>query len=322
MGLASLAVSDRLLALAQVPVDASQFENPWLNTNVLVAIGVLVAIAVTLVLISYLTRAGIIARATTKETIRQPVFILLAVIGCLLTVVNAYVPFYTFGEDTKMLLDCGYATMLTCGLLLGVWTSSTSIADEIEGRTAMTLLSKPITRRQFIFGKYVGILNAVYLLLIPIAATLFAMVYMKVGQEADPNALQLLPIKRIAVATSILPAAVVIFLQITVLSALSVAISTRLPMVVNIVLTFAIFIVANLTPVLIREGVDNEFVAFFGRLLAAVLPSLESFGTQASVATNAYIGPEVLFWLMGYSICYAAFLMLGSFILFEDRDLA
>ena len=31
------------------------------------------------------------------------------------------------------------------------------MADEIEGKTAITLLSKPITRRQFILGKFLGI---------------------------------------------------------------------------------------------------------------------------------------------------------------------
>ena len=32
-------------------------------------------------------------------------------------------------------------TILVAGLLMAIWTSSTSIADEIEGKTAMTLLS-------------------------------------------------------------------------------------------------------------------------------------------------------------------------------------
>src|SRR3712207_9254880 len=42
---------------------------------------------------------------------------------------------------------------LICGLILAIYSSSTSVADEIEGKTAMTLLSKPINRRQFILGK-------------------------------------------------------------------------------------------------------------------------------------------------------------------------
>ena len=87
-----------------------------------------------------MTRAGIIARATTKEAIRQPLFSLLMAIALITLVMNTFLPFFSFGEDFKMLMDCGLATILICGLLLAVWTSSTSIADEIEGKTAMTLL--------------------------------------------------------------------------------------------------------------------------------------------------------------------------------------
>ena len=34
---------------------------------------------------------------------------------------------------------------------------SLAVAEEIEGKTAITLLSKPINRRQFIVGKFLGI---------------------------------------------------------------------------------------------------------------------------------------------------------------------
>ena len=118
-------------------------------------------------LFCYLTRAGVIARATTKEAIRQPLFPLLMALALLVLVTNTFVPFFSFGEDYRMLIDCGLATILICGLLLAVWTSSTSIADEIEGKTAMTLLSKPINRRQFVLGKFVGIMVAVFWLILP-----------------------------------------------------------------------------------------------------------------------------------------------------------
>src|SRR5947209_6450223 len=47
------------------------------------------------------------------------------------------------------------ATMLFCVLL-----ASMSVSEEIEGRTAVTLMSKPVTRRQFLLGKFFGIFAA------------------------------------------------------------------------------------------------------------------------------------------------------------------
>src|ERR1700743_441961 len=97
---------------------------------------------------------GVIMAATLKEAVRQPVFPLVVVLAVLATLINTYVPFFTLGEDVKMLKDCGLATILIAGLLLATWTASVSIAEEIEGKTAMTLLSKPVNRIQFILGKY------------------------------------------------------------------------------------------------------------------------------------------------------------------------
>ena len=93
-----------------------------------------------LIAFSYATRAGIIARATTKEAIRQPLFFLLLFISAAVFVVNTFMPFFTLGDDIRELKNCGLATLLISGVLLAVWTAGTSITNEIDGKTAMTLL--------------------------------------------------------------------------------------------------------------------------------------------------------------------------------------
>ena len=298
-----------------------------------VTFGVVVVLLAGLVAFTYSTRAGIIARATTKEAMRQPVFLLLLAIGLVILVVNTFLPFFSLGEDIKMLKDCGLATILISGLLLAVWTASTSIANEIEGKTAMTLLSKPINRRQFIVGKYIGILQAVLWLMIPLVIAFCLLIFYKVGYDAresakevpdfwDPTTMSL-NWERLQEVVQILPGIALIFLEVAVLSAVSVAISTRLPMVVNLVSCFAIFVVGHLTPVLVQTGVLKlEFVAFMARLIATVLPALEIFNISAAVATGTMVPPVYLGLSMIYCSAYCAAAILLAFILFEDRDLA
>jgi ABC-type transport system involved in multi-copper enzyme maturation permease subunit len=288
-----------------------------------IGVGALVVIALTTAF-CYLTRAGIIARATTKEAIRQPLFALLMAIALISLVTNTFLPFFSFGEDYKMLLDCGLATILVCGLLLAVWTSSTSIADEIEGKTAMTLLSKPINRRQFIVGKYVGIMAAVFWLLLPVMICFLVMIFYKVGYDAretaspDPESSFKLSVTILAI-----PGLVLIFFEIAVLTALSVAISTRVPMVVNMVTCFAIFVVGHLTTLLVQAGVLRlELVQFMARLIATVLPNLEHFNTQAAIATGTIVPPLYLGYAGLYCAVFSMAAILLAFILFEDRDLA
>ena len=281
----------------------------------------------------YQSRAGIIARATTKEAVRQPVFIFLLLVSLLLLIVNTFLPFFSLGDDIKMLKDCGLATILISGLLLAVWTSSTSIANEIEGKTAMTLLSKPINRRQFIIGKYVGIMQGVFLLLLPLVIVFFILLMYKVGYDARESSKSVpewydsennaFNAQRLNAALQILPGILLAYFEIAVMAAVSVAISTRMPMVVNIVTCLAIFIIGHLTPILVRVKVDGlEPVQFVARLIATVLPTLDNFNMQAAVATGQMVPPTYLLSAAAYCLVYCVAAVLLAFVLFEDRDLA
>ncbi|MDB5338887.1 MAG: putative rane bound transporter [Planctomycetaceae bacterium] len=266
----------------------------------------------------------VIARATTTEAVRQPVFILMIVLGIVVNLLNAYIPFFTLGEDVKMLKDCGLATLLISGLILAVWTASTSIADEIEGKTAMTLLSKPINRRQFIFGKYIGILQAVLLMYLPTVLWFLFCIYVKVpydGKEGGKTDITAMECWSTMVQT--IPGIVLIIFEVSVMTAVSVAISTRLPMVVNMVSCLAIFVIGHLTPALVDSGsLRLELVEFMARMFATVLPALEVFNIQAAIATGAEVPKIYLLSSLLYTVCYAGMAILLAFIMFEDRDLA
>lgn len=293
--------------------------SDWTPT---VAVSMLLLIG--LICFSYMTKAGIIARATTKEAIRQPIFLLCLALAILLLLVNAVVPFFTLGDDVKMLKDCGLATILITGLLIAVWTASTSVAEEIEGKTAMTLLSKPINRRQFVLGKYVGIMQAILWYMLPVFALFLIMIYFKVSYDAkESSKLEPTHAERLAEVYQVLPGLGLLLMEIAVMTAVSVAISTRLPMVVNLTSCFAIFVVGHLTGILVQAGVLKlEFVQFMARLIATVLPSLDLFNISAAVATGALIPQVYLGYSALYCASYCGAAILLAFILFEDRDLA
>jgi len=297
---------------------ASLREPTWLEFSILAG-GLLALLIATL----YTTQAGVIARATTKEAVRQPVFLLLLFLALSLLVVNTFVPFFSLGDDVKMLKDCGLATILISALLLSIWTASTSIADEIEGKTAMTLLSKPINRRQFIVGKYLGILTTAKLLIGPLVAAFLLLVYYKVFYDAKESSGEVTHRQALTEVLQIVPGVVLIFLEVAVLSAISVAISTRLPMVVNMVICLAIFVVGHLTPTLVGAGVGQlELVLFIARMIASVLPALDVFNVQAAIATGAMVPAKYVLVSTAYAGAYCVMAILLAFILFEDRDLA
>ena len=304
--------------------------------------GLSIAALILLFAINRFSKIGVIARATCKESVRQPMFFSLLAVAILVMLLNTWIPFFSLGDDTKMFLDCGLATILICSMLLAIWTSSMSIADEIEGKTAMTLLSKPINRRQFIIGKYLGLLQGVVIFLIPVVIAFVCLTYYKVGYDMKEsgkqaveyfnwidtsNGMQYLWFQadRIAPVLQVLPGILLIFLEVAVLAAISVVVSTRLPMVVNFSVMFSIFVFGHLTPVLVAssEGRQElEFVSFVARLFATVLPQLDAFNMSASIATGSMVPPDYLGFAALYGIAYCVAAILLAFILFEGRDLA
>ncbi|MEY4189005.1 MAG: hypothetical protein RIT02_4039 [Planctomycetota bacterium] len=291
--------------------------------------------------VSYGTRPGVIARATTKEAIRQPLFLLLLVLSALVLIVNSIVPFFTFEDEGKMLTECGLATLLIAGALLAVWTAGTSITSEIEGKTAMTLLSKPIDRRQFLFGKYIGILQAVIWMFLILTLLFAVLTFFKVGYDQKEQSLDQTPLwqwirvsdielpvphpDRMSVVGSILPGIALTFMQVAVLGAISVTVATRLPMVMNLVICFAVFVVGNLTEIIVNssvEGQANESVIFTARLISMVVPSLSAFNISSAVATGRIVPQDYLGLSLVYATAYIGAMLLLGFLLFEDRDLA
>jgi ABC-type transport system involved in multi-copper enzyme maturation permease subunit len=271
----------------------------------------------------YSTRSGIIARATMKEALRQPVFALLFVLSLAMLVLNTFVPFFSLGDDVKMLEICGLATLLISGMFLAIWTSSMSIADEIEGKTAMTLLSKPINRRQFIVGKFVGIQSAVLALIVPLSIVFWGLIVYKVFYDARESSGDATMHAAQLEAYKIVPSIVLSLLEIAIMSSISVAISTRVPMVVNMVTCLAVFVVGHLTPSLVRGNLGKlELVTFMAKVISTILPAVENFNVEAAIATSAVVPAGYIGAMAAYSAAYIAAAILLAFMLFEDRDLA
>ena len=108
-----------------------------------------------------------VALSTFKSEVAQPLFVLILGGGVFALIAFIWIPYNTFGEDIKMLKDTGLTLILVLSIVLALWSASTSVADEIEGRTALTVLSKPLNRRSFVIGKYAGIVWTLLLVSVP-----------------------------------------------------------------------------------------------------------------------------------------------------------
>ena len=101
-----------------------------------------------------------IAQNTFTETIRQPVYglILLVTAGMMYSCI-AFAGF-SLDDDDKLLKEFGLSTLLMGGLFLAAFSAAGILAGEIENKTVLTVISKPIGRALFILGKFLGLVAA------------------------------------------------------------------------------------------------------------------------------------------------------------------
>ena len=269
-------------------------------------------------------RASAVALATIKNEIAQPLFLVLTIIGTFLIVLFVFLSFYTFGEDIKLLKECGIVVIMLLAAFQGIWSASSSISEEIEGRTALTVLSKPIQRRSFVLGKFLGIFWVVALLFVILGTVELAAVAYKPIYESRENSLEMpswQDCHREMAAT--VPGLVLGLMQATILSTFSVALATRLPQLANIAVCFAIYVVGHLATAIV-SGANEGFpiVKFVAQLVATVTPILEHFSMQAAIDAGSPIPMSLLAGTLLYCVLYMVLSMFLALLLFEDRDLA
>jgi ABC-type transport system involved in multi-copper enzyme maturation permease subunit len=311
-------------------------------------VGLLLGLVGLLLLVG--SKAGAVALSAFRESIRQPMFWLLGGTAFLLIGASPFVPYFTFGEDLKMVKELGYSLTMLAGAIFAVIAASMSVSEEIEGRTAVTLMSKPVSRRQFLLGKFGGILMAALFMTAILGwflvwIVLFGTGYIRLpGQQDPPDPQWIVTLSKSILPNSsapdlvrgfllwtddvgqILPGLVIGFCQVMVFLAIATALATRLPVVVNWTICLAVYYLGHLTPIMTEVTRQYRLVHFVAQLFDTLLPGLDLFDVGTAVVREAPLPTlDYNLYTMNvslYAIVYTVIALLFGLILFEDRDLA
>ncbi len=306
-------------------------------------------------------KGGAVAFAAFREAIRQPMFWLILILSFFLISFSMILPYFTFGEEYKMMKQLGFDISMLAPTLFGLLAASISIYDEIEGRNAITVMSKPINRRQYFLGKYVGILLSCICMALALCwiltwafhikpffdvledvddsmpqecRTALTPFFSNLGISSQGESLAIGVANWVGDACAHHMAMLLVFGQIMVMLGICVALATRMTFVVNLAICLIIFILGRLAPVMVDVtsrttqdgGTALQLVHFIAQLMNTVFPALENFDVGPAVVreyqlTMTEFAGYVL-PVLGYSIIYTLIALFGGLFLFEDRDLA
>tara|TARA_Y100001933_G_scaffold36256_4_gene31302 strand:+ start:1890 stop:3419 length:1530 start_codon:yes stop_codon:yes gene_type:complete len=297
---------------------------PEANLIFYTAVGLFAYVLLFFTLQLLLPQIAAIGFTTGKEAVSQPLFLITVMLGVFLLALFIFIPYFTFGDDIKMYKEACLQVIMLLAIFIAIWTSSISVADEIEGRTALTVLSKPIGRSQFILGKYTGILAALALMFLLLGIFFVICISYKVPYDARESANYYITwedsCREIALSV---PGLILAFMEAAVLASISVAISTRLSILANLIICMGIYVVGHLLPLFVQSAVGEfAIVQFMGQLFATVLPVLEHFNIYGAIVAGQQVPFSYIAWVGIYSLIYVSIAMLLALALFDDRDLA
>ncbi|MCZ6811597.1 MAG: hypothetical protein O7D97_06285 [Planctomycetota bacterium] len=107
-----------------------------------------------------------IIRNTFFESIRQPIMLVVLVVATIALIFSNLLAGFTMEDDQRMMIDLGLSTIMLCGTLLAAFIATNVLNREIENRTVLTVISKPVSRPVFVLGKYLGVAGALALAMV------------------------------------------------------------------------------------------------------------------------------------------------------------
>jgi len=293
-------------------------------------------------------RTLVIIRYTFLESVQQPIYSLLLTLGAAILFIFGLLPFFTLGEDVKMFKSVALDVILLLVLLATLFATSKSIFEEIEDRTMLTLMSKPVQRWEVMLGKYLGIILTAALGVAVLGLVVILGTWLRIPTDYLLNANSLDDLVRKQIwdyrmmhIAGLLPQLVLTWLQISVLAAVGVALSTRFSLVVNLPTVIILYIAGNLTrflfPIAGGPLADKpELVKLLGRAVGLVLPYLSTFDLKdmtvlstikvgSFARDNEAVALAPLWGYVGlaalYAISYCTFVLCAGMWSFQRREL-
>lgn len=256
-----------------------------------------------------LVRVFTIASNVFREVVRDRILWIIGFYALLLGITSQILPQIAGATDDKIFLDFGLAAMSVLGLIVAIFVGTGLVNKEIEKRTVLVLIAKPISHSEFITGKHLG-LSAVLAALI----TAMTVIYLLLLQSSQID----YPLG------SILLAAVYLFLQLCLITAIAITLGVFTSSVLATMLSFGVYLMGNLSQDLVAFGrlSKNPGLESLTRNLYLVLPDLSRLDlkNQAIYGTEALPNPLTLLTNASYGLIYTVLVLAIATIIFSQRE--
>jgi ABC-type transport system involved in multi-copper enzyme maturation permease subunit len=253
-----------------------------------------------------LRKIGYVALNTYRETVRDKVLYNL-VLFALLMIGSSYVlGKISVYQEIKVIKDLGLAAISIFGMVIAIFIGIGLVSKEMEKRTLYSVLPKPISRSQFLLGKYFGLCLTLLVNVLVMTVGLYALLFL-MEHSFDP---------------ALLKAIFLIYLKLALLVAVAI-LFTPSPLVLAGLFAGFVYVTGYFSSDLknLESVVESALLPQLTRVLYYVLPNFKNFDVKAAVVAGDPVPWSQLSWATAYAAIYVALLLVASCWIFRQRNL-
>lgn len=260
----------------------------------------------------------IIARNAFLETVRDKVLYNLVFFALGLILFSLLLGEWSVFAKEAVIKDFTLAVMSVVGLLMAVFVGIGLIQKEIQRKTVLTLLAKPLPRWHFIVGKYLGLLMVLAVNL-SVMTLVFFMVLHFVGGGVQPR---------------LLLAIYLIFVEMAVVVAAALLFSAFSTPTMSALFTIGLYVAGHLAGDIfnhlsfVRKFSDRlpgapsimEWQETTIKIIYYIIPNLENFNIRGRIVYNLEIGDNYILFTTLHGLSFIGVYLLIACLWFNKRD--
>lgn len=248
-----------------------------------------------------------LALNTFRESIRDRIFYSLLVFAVLMLGFSLVLGNLTIGDEVKIIKDFGLGAISLFGVLIALFVGISLVYKEMEKRTIYVILANPISRSQFVLGKYFGLSLTLLVEVVVMTVGLLALCYVKTGGVAWELFLAIIPI----------------WFELQLILAVAVFFSTFVSPFLSGLFSLAVFVIGHLTLDFkqLVASTDNPLLKNIASALYYTFPNLESLNYKARVVHGLVIPWQEFFLSLGYAASYTLLVLVAALFIFNTRDI-
>lgn len=292
-----------------------------------------------------LGRVWAIASGTLTQLIRMKVFAFMAIFAVVLIGASFAFADLKSEQELKMLKDVSFAAMQLFCMLFAVAGTALLIPRDVEDRTIYTILCKPVSRLEYLLGKFLGMVLVLVMSLAAMDLLFTAILHLKQNAVIEQNIAEL-EYRRYAsqedrekaaaeivnlittqgVGWNLQAGVAAILAKSVVLTAVTLLMSTfATSTLFTIMASLAMMVIGHAQAlareVLLGESGGGALPRLVAGAVAILFPDFKTFDVLDAVITGVVIpGVEVL-KMGGLCAVYCVIYLLAAWILFAEKEL-